>query len=84
MSNVTLEKVLEEAKELTPDEQRQLREALEHEARSTEQLEKEALLRRIQSKYAALPTSSEEFARRKQEEIELEDRQRFNSTEADG
>jgi len=83
MSNVTLEKVLEEAKELTPDEQRQLREALEREACSTERQTKEELLRRIQSKYATFPTSSEEFARRKQQELELEDRQRFNLTEAD-
>lgn len=30
--------------------------------------------RRIRGKYADVPTSSEEFARRKQEEIELEER----------
>lgn len=67
MSKVTLEQVIEEAKSLTPDEQRQLREALDIEARTAE-------LRRIQSKYAHLTTSSEDFAARKVEEIALEDR----------
>jgi hypothetical protein len=32
--------------------------------------------RRIRGKYADVPTSSEEFAKRKQEEIELEERRR--------
>ena len=67
MSRVTLEQVIEEAKSLTPEEQRQLREALDKEARTAE-------LRRIQGKYANALTSSEEFARRKAEEIALEDR----------
>lgn len=67
MSYVTLEQVIEEAKTLTPDEQRQLREVLEREARTAE-------LRRIQDKYVNLTTSSEAFAARKAEEIELEER----------
>ncbi|HEX8922885.1 MAG TPA: hypothetical protein VF766_15530 [Pyrinomonadaceae bacterium] len=69
MSKVTLERVIEDAKSLTPEEQRKLREALDKEARTAE-------LRRIQSKYAHLITSSEDFAARKAEEIELEDRRR--------
>jgi hypothetical protein len=71
MSKVSLEQVIEEAKSLTPEEQRQLREALDKEARTAE-------LRRIQGKYAHLTTSSEEFAARKAEEIALEDRRRHS------
>lgn len=68
MSKVTLEQVIEEAKSLTPEEQRQLREALDKEARTAE-------LRRLQGKYANVLSSSEDFAARKVEEIALEDRQ---------
>ena len=64
---MTLEQVMEHAQSLTPDELRRLREALDKEART-------ATLRQIQSKYAHLTTSSEAFAARKAEEIELEDR----------
>jgi hypothetical protein len=39
-------------------------------------LDKEAMLRRIQGKYAHLTTSSEAFMARKAEEIALEDRRR--------
>jgi hypothetical protein len=70
MSDVALEKVLEKAKELTTDKQRRLIETLEKELRTAE-------LRRIQGKYANVLSSSEEFALRKAEEIELEDRRRF-------
>jgi hypothetical protein len=52
MSKVTLEQVIEEVKSLTPEEQRQLRETLDKEARSAE-------LRRIQDKYVHLTTNSE-------------------------
>jgi hypothetical protein len=51
---------------LSSEQQRQLRAALD----------KEAMLRRIQGKYAHLTTSSEAFVARKAEEIALEDRQR--------
>lgn len=67
MSKATLEQVIEEVKSLTPEEQRQLREALEKELRTAE-------LRRIQGKYSNVLTSSEEFAARKAEEIALEER----------
>jgi len=67
MPNATLDQVLQDALSLPPEEQQRLREALEQEARAAE-------LRRIQNKYQRLPTSSEDFAARKAEEIELEER----------
>jgi hypothetical protein len=67
MSNATLEQIVEAVNALTPGEQHQLLEMLNKEART-------AKLRRIQEKYAHLTTSSEAFAARKAEEIELEDR----------
>ena len=73
MSRVTLEQVIEEAKSLTPEEQRQLREALDTQAHSVEQAERDRLASSIRGKYANMLTSSEEFAARKAEEIALED-----------
>ncbi|MEJ7618364.1 MAG: hypothetical protein WKF30_15685 [Pyrinomonadaceae bacterium] len=70
----TLEQLIEEARSLSPDEQRQLREALEREARL-------ARIREVQAKYAHMKTSSENFIQRKAEEIELEDR-RFRRRES--
>ncbi len=67
--SATLDKIIEEVRTLSPDEQQQLREVLDREARTAE-------LRRIQSKYTHLTTSSESFAARKAEEIALEDRRR--------
>jgi hypothetical protein len=67
MPSRTLEEIIEEVKTLSADEQRQLREALEKDERTAE-------LRKIQSKYAHMQTSSEAFAARKAEEIALEDR----------
>lgn len=63
----TLEQLIEEARSLSPDDQRQLRDALEREA-------KLALIREAQAKYAHMKTNSEDFIKRKAEEIELEDR----------
>lgn len=63
----TLEQIIEEARSLSPDEQRQLREALEREA-------KLARIREVQAKYAHMNISSEDLRRNKAEEIELEDR----------
>ncbi len=62
-----MEKVIEEAKSLPLDEQRQVREALEREARL-------AQIHQVQAKYAQMNISSEAFAARKAEEIALEDR----------
>jgi hypothetical protein len=74
MSSRSLEEIIEEVKTLSPDEQRQLREALAKESGSAEQLEREQLANSIRGKYANVLTSSEEFAARKAEEIALEDR----------
>ena len=69
MSRVTLEQIVEMARSLSADEQRQLREWLNMQVRTDE-------LRRVQQKYTHLTTSSEAFAARKAEEIELEERRR--------
>jgi hypothetical protein len=74
MSSRTLEEIIEAVKALSPDEQRQLREALEKDSRSAEQLERDRRANSIRGKYANVLTSSEEFAARKAEEIALEDR----------
>lgn len=74
MSSRTLEEIIKEIRALSYDEQCQLREALEKESRSAEQLERDRLASSIRGKYADVLTSSEEFAARKAEEIELEDR----------
>lgn len=73
MSKVTLEQVIEDAKSLTPEEQHQLREALDEEKHSAEQAERDRLASSIRGKYANVLSSSEEFAARKAEEIALED-----------
>ena len=67
--STTLDRIIEEVRALTPDEQQQLRELLEREARTAE-------LRRIQGKYAGANFSSETFAAEKAEEIAREDRPR--------
>jgi hypothetical protein len=65
--SATLDRIIEEVRALDPDEQQQLREMLEREARTTE-------LRRIQSKYAGANVGSASFAAEKAEEKEREDR----------
>ncbi|HEX6183112.1 MAG TPA: hypothetical protein VFZ44_04305 [Pyrinomonadaceae bacterium] len=65
--STTLDRIIEEVRALTPDEQQQLREMLEREARAAE-------LRRIRGKYAGVNVSSETFAAEKDEEIAREDR----------
>ncbi len=72
--SITLDKIIEEARQLPPDEQRLLREALDQEAKSKEQLERDRLAGSSRGKYAHILTSSDDFAARKAEEIELEDR----------
>jgi hypothetical protein len=67
LMSAALDRIIEEVKTLTPEERRKL---LAH----LTQGERTAELRRIQSKYAHMKTSSDAFAARKQEEIELEDR----------
>lgn len=65
--SATLDRLIEEVRALNPDEQRQLREVLDREARTAE-------LRRIQGKYAGANVSSETFAAEKAAEIAREDR----------
>jgi hypothetical protein len=67
--SATLDRIIEEFHALPPDEQQQFREMLERESRTAE-------LRRIQSKYAGVNVSSENFAAQKAEEIAREDRHR--------
>lgn len=67
--SATLDRIIEEVRQLTPDEQQRLREMLDREARTIE-------LRRIQGKYAGMSVGSEEFAAEKAREIEMEDRPR--------
>jgi len=69
MSAGTLDRIIEEVKTLPSEERRQLVEQLERDERTAE-------LRRIQSKYAHMKISSDAFAERKTDEIELEDRRR--------
>lgn len=69
MSSQALEHTIEEVKSLTPEERRQLLAHLERDRRTAD-------LRRIQGKYAGMNTSSDDFAARKADEIELEDRPR--------
>ena len=69
MSTVALDRIIEEVKTLTPEERRQLLAHLEKDGRTAD-------LRRIQSKYARMKTSSDAFSARKAEEIDLEDRPR--------
>jgi hypothetical protein len=63
----TLNKIIEEAQQLPPDEQRLLREALDREERL-------ARIREVQTKYTHSKTSSDDFAAQKADEIALEDR----------
>lgn len=69
-----LEKILEEAKALTSEECRQLRDALDRQLASAEQTERERLASCIRGKYKDVLTDSDEFATRKAEELALEER----------
>lgn len=75
MSHV-LERIIEEVRALPPDQRQILREMLDREQQDQdgERARRAALTQHIRGKYAHLPTSSEEFARYKAEEIALEDR----------
>lgn len=71
-----LEEIIEKIHALPFVEPRKLRELLnnEEEEIEREQQRRIKVSKKIMGKYAHLKTSSEEFARRKQEEIELEDK----------
>jgi hypothetical protein len=77
--SATLDKIIEEVRALSPEEQQQLREMLDREAHASEQSRRAALSRTIRGKYAHLGVSSDAFAARKAEEIALEDRPRTGS-----
>ncbi len=72
--SAVLDKILEEVRSLSPEEQRKLREALDQHMLPSEQAERDRLASSIRGKYANVLTSGEEFAARKAEEIALEDR----------
>ena len=69
MSSQELAHIIEEVNTLTPEERRQLLAHLERDKRTAD-------LRRIQGKYVGMKTSSDSFAARKADEVELEDRRR--------
>ena len=69
MSTASLDRIIEEVRTLTADERRELRELLQKDERTAD-------LRRVQEKHKLVRTSSDAFAARKAEEIELEDRPR--------
>lgn len=73
MASSTLEKLLAKARTLSAEEQRQLREALGKEVRSSEQAERDRRVGSIRGKYAHVLTSSADFATRKADELALED-----------
>lgn len=72
--SATLDRIIEEVRQLSPDEQRQLREMIERETYGHERSRRAALSRAIRGKYAHLGVSSDDFAARKAEEVALEDR----------
>jgi hypothetical protein len=71
--SATLDKIIEEVRALSPEEQRQLREMLERETHISEQLRRAALSESIRGKYAHVQTSSEDFIAQKHEETRRED-----------
>lgn len=73
--------IISKVKALDPAERQQLLDVLNHERNrivhgslSPEQRRRADIIRSIRGKYAHLPTSSDDFAARKAEEIALEDR----------
>lgn len=74
--SVTLDKIIEEVRSLSPEEQRQLRELLDKEMQLSEQEKRDHLAAGIRGKYRDVLTGSDEFATRKANEIAHEDRRR--------
>ena len=73
-----VQELVEAARALTADERRELITELEKQPEPERppilEAERIALIRSVCGKYAHLPTSSEDFIRRKQEEIDIENR----------
>jgi hypothetical protein len=72
-----VEKILAEISTLTPAEREELQELLGPNQTSSSRPAAE-LVNKIKGKYSFVATSSEAFAGRKQEEIDLEDRRNGN------
>lgn len=72
--STTLDRIIEEAKDLSAEERQRLVEILSEDTRPAEQNERERLAASIRGKYKDVLSSSEEFARRKADEIALEER----------
>ncbi len=70
--SATLDRIIEEVRQLPPDEQQRLRDVLDEERQERKHRPAES----IRGKYRDVLTSSEEFAARKAEEIALEDHRR--------
>ena len=70
MSTAILEEIIVKLKLLSETEQQKLAEVIEQLKRMKTEAERRAFIRSLRGKYAFVPTSSEDFARRKQEEIE--------------
>lgn len=71
--STALDKIIEEVRALSPEEQKLLREMLDQEMRTAEQERRDRLAASIRGKYRDVLSSSEDFAARKAEEIALED-----------
>ncbi len=71
--SATLDRIIEEVRQLPPDEQQQLREILDQQTMSKAQAERSKLSSAIRGKYADSLSGSDEFAARKAGEIALED-----------
>jgi uncharacterized damage-inducible protein DinB len=71
--SATVDKIMEEFRELPPEEQQRLMEMLEREKQDSERARRAELSRSIKGKYAHLLTGSEEFIALKREETRLED-----------
>ena len=71
MSTGTLDRMIEG---LSAEERRRLIEILSEDQRSPEQEKRDRMAQSIRGKYKHVLTSSEEFARRKAEELALEER----------
>ena len=72
--SAVLEEIIEKLELLSEAEHQKLAEVIEQQKQMKAEAERVTFIRNLQGKYAFVPTSSEDFARRKQEEIELEDR----------
>jgi len=71
MSTGILDRMIEEVKGLSAEERRRLIEILSEDKRSPEQEERDRMAQSIRGKYKHVLTGSEEFARRKAEEVIL-------------